>query len=529
MEIAFRADASVQIGTGHVMRCLTLADTLREHGAECFFLCRPHDGHLFDLVAARRHEAIVLPACTVQTVPASDPTLPAHAHWLGTDWTTDAEDSGLALASTLTGGHVDWLIVDHYALDRRWEQAMRPHCRRLLVVDDLADRPHDCDLLLDQNLGRRAEHYRDLLPPGAQTLIGPRYALLRPEFATLRTESLARRKQPQFRHLLITIGGVDKDNATGRVLDALDGCDLPSDLEITVVLGPHAPWLSQVQTQAATMRWPTRVLVGVSDMARLMTDADLAIGAAGSTSWERCSLGIPSLLLVLTGNQVPGAQALALAGAAMVVGDHAKTEWRECLGEALSGLHEAGALAALSARAAGICDGKGAARVRTVIETSHVTIREAGPNDVKRIWEWRYQGDTSRYYISSSIPTLCDHQKWFKKALHENDRMLLIACRNGNPVAHVRLDRQQADPVTALVSICVSPAFRGQGIAGPAMQVALDHAEQKGITRFLAQVHSDNRPSITLFERCGFLRAGHNGDFIDYSLDRSMRYEERKC
>lgn len=314
MRAAFRADASVEIGTGHVMRCLTLADALHESGAECLFLCRQHNGHLLDLIAKRGHEAIALPLHEADW-PASDPGLPAHAHWLGTDWVTDAADSSEALA----GRYIGWLVVDHYALDRRWEQAMRPHCRRLMVVDDLADRPHDCDLLLDQNLGRRAEDYRGLLPPEARTLIGPHYALLRPEFAALRTESLARREHPELGHLLVTMGGVDKDNATGAVLDALAGCDLPPDLRITVVLGPHAPFLAQVRARAETMPRPTRVLAGVGDMARLMADADLAIGAAGSTSWERCCLGLPTIQTVLAENQLMIADALAQADVAITI------------------------------------------------------------------------------------------------------------------------------------------------------------------------------------------------------------------
>lgn len=311
--VAFRADASVEIGTGHVMRCLTLADALRDEGAQCLFLCRPHEGHLLDLIADRRHEAIALPRHG--TVTPADPNAPAHADWLGADWETDAEDCRKALA----GREADWLIVDHYALDHRWEKAMRQICHHLLVVDDLADRAHDCDILLDQNLGRRAADYRNLLPQGAQTLIGPRYALLRPEFSALREESLARRKHARLRHLLITMGGVDKDNATGAVLDALKGCDLPRELQIAVVMGPYAPWLAQVRAQAATMPRPTQVLSGVRDMARLMVEADLAIGAAGSTSWERCCLGLPTIQLVLADNQALIADALEQASAAVTL------------------------------------------------------------------------------------------------------------------------------------------------------------------------------------------------------------------
>jgi UDP-2,4-diacetamido-2,4,6-trideoxy-beta-L-altropyranose hydrolase len=313
LEIVFRVDASLGIGTGHVMRCLALADVLRVRGADCTFICRPHTGHLMELISQRGHKILPLPALVGGVANATVP--PAYANWLGTDWLSDVRDTCKTLGSKI----VDWLVVDHYALERRWEQALRTNCRKLMVIDDLADRMHDCDLLLDQNLGRKAEDYCDLLPLRATILIGPQYALLRPEFAQLRTESLARRANPQIKHLLITMGGVDKDNATGRVLQALKSSHLPVGLQINVVLGPKAPWLQQVQAQAIQMNRLSHVLVGVNNMARLMADSDLAIGAAGSTAWERCCLGLPSLILVLSDNQQAGATALQNAGAAILL------------------------------------------------------------------------------------------------------------------------------------------------------------------------------------------------------------------
>ena len=314
MHFAFRTDASLHIGTGHVMRCLTLADALYERGVKSTFICRPHTGHLLDLIQQRAHIAIALaPADDVFTFPAD----PSHAKWLGTDWVSDAEQTQQALGNQA----VDWLVVDHYALDRRWEQAMRPLTRRIMVIDDLADRQHDCDLLLDQNLGRQPLDYEGHPCGQTQMLIGPAYALLRPEFADWREHSLQRRVQPQLKNLLITMGGVDQANASGQLLDALIGCELPVDLKITVVMGSTAPWLAQVQAQAAAMPCPTQVLSGVSNMAQLMAESDLCIGAAGGSAWERCCLGLPTLVLILAANQQAGAMALQAHGAAWLAAD----------------------------------------------------------------------------------------------------------------------------------------------------------------------------------------------------------------
>lgn len=300
------------------MRCLTLADSLCEHGIRCSFVCRPHQGDLLALIAQRGHQALALPELQNGTKPIHNGI--AHAHWLGTDWATDAQDTQQTLSAHTDGEPVDWLVVDHYALDVHWEEALRPQAKRIMVIDDLADRPHACDLLLDQNLGRSAKDYGGLLKRQLTTLLGPQYALLRPEFAALRAQSLARRQSnPHLGRLLITMGGVDKDNATSQVLAALQICNLPANLRVMVVMGPHAPWLAQVKAQATQMPWHTEVLVGVDNMAQLMADSDLAIGAAGGTAWERCSLGLPSLVLVLATNQLPGAVALQKAGSAMAI------------------------------------------------------------------------------------------------------------------------------------------------------------------------------------------------------------------
>jgi len=321
MRIVFRADASLQIGTGHIMRCLTLADALREQGAECHFICREHLGNLIEHIRGKGHKVHALAyALPVEANLLAINKLPteshlAHSHWLGAAQEQDVADC-VALMSDL---HPDWLIVDHYALDVRWETALQPYYRKLMVIDDLADRAHVCDLLLDQTFGRNPDDYKSWIPLGCTLLCGSQYALLRPEFAALRKYSLERRENPQLEHLLITMGGVDKDNATCQVLEALRHCALPANCHITVIMGTSAPWLSEVRQQAVQLPWPTEVRVNVSDMALLMADSDLAIGAAGSTSWERCCLGLPTVMVVLADNQKTAAALLEQAQAVLML------------------------------------------------------------------------------------------------------------------------------------------------------------------------------------------------------------------
>ncbi len=364
MKIAFRTDASLEIGTGHVMRCLTLAEALRDKGAQSLFICREHEGNLLATVRQRGFEGVGLPACNGKDPAKTEETenLPAHAAWLGCDWQTDARQS----AEILSCSGSDWLIVDHYALDVRWEKALRSCCRHLMVIDDLADRSHDCDVLLDQNLGRNKQHYHDLVPDHCALLVGPQYALLRPEFARLRHYSLKRRENVKLRHLLISMGGVDKGNATGEVLKALKECALPDDCRISVIMGASAPWLAQVRQQADQMPWPTEVAVNVSDMAQRMANADLAVGAAGGTSWERCCLGLPTLLVVVAENQWAGARALDEARAGLFVGD--LTDIAHELPKCVEALWSSEGFRELGNRSSQITDGHGAQKVVAKLE-----------------------------------------------------------------------------------------------------------------------------------------------------------------
>ena len=364
MKIAFRADASIQIGTGHVMRCLTLADELRAKGKQCHFISRAHSGHLLEVIRQRGHTVTALP--TSQLSPAAENDLAsqsAHSTWLGCDLQIETQQTAAILADM----QPDWLVVDHYALDQQWEDSLAPNYRRLLVIDDLADRPHRCDLLLDQNLGRQPQDYSRLVPSQCKVLTSPSYALLRPEFALLRPYSLERRHAlPILRHLLITMGGVDKHNATGQVLQALKTCALPQETRITVVMGLTAPWLQNIQEMAMRMPWPTEVVVNVNDMAQRMADSDLAIGAAGSTCWERCCLGLPTIMVVLADNQNEAATHLLKAGAANSLA-FSSLLYQDIYDQLLDFIDNREQLVKMSACAAAITDGFGVERVAAVM------------------------------------------------------------------------------------------------------------------------------------------------------------------
>ncbi|ERS10120.1 hypothetical protein Q668_20930 [Alcanivorax sp. PN-3] len=363
--VFFRTDASTCIGTGHVMRCLTLAKALKEQGAECAFIGREHPGHLLDLLEKEGFACHRLPAPRPTIAPGdvSDNGGSDYAFWLGVPREQDANDC----LPIIKQSQPDWLVVDHYALDADWEQRLRPHVGKIMVIDDLANRSHDCDLLLDQNLGRKASDYADKVPAACKVLTGPEFALLRPEFAAHRDSSLARRRTaPSLTHILVTMGGVDAHNATGSVLCALAKSHLPEACRISVVMGAKAPWLQQVQARAAAMPYQTEVLSGINNMAETMSSADLCIGAAGSTSWERCALGLPSLTVVLADNQEAIADALSQTGAALAL---TLTPLEEELPRHIARLQkQPGILKSMSDAAAGVTSGAGVATVMECLQ-----------------------------------------------------------------------------------------------------------------------------------------------------------------
>lgn len=505
ISVAFRADASIEIGSGHVMRCLTLADTLAAAGARCTFVCRDLPGHRADLIAARGHAVDLLPG-PAEARPDTIPGAPAHASWLPVGQTEDAFEFVALLSDT----PVDVVVVDHYALDARWERAVRPAARRLVALDDLSDRAHACDLLLDQNLGRDASDYDGLVPPATGRLIGPRFALVRPNFTTARNASLTRRRRPKLQRILLSLGGVDRDNVTGLVLDTITGMDPPPVQSVDVVLGATAPWLDDVCSRCAALPFASELHIDTPRMAELMAAADLAIGAGGGTSWERCCLGLPTLIIILAENQAPAARALHAAGASLTL-DHAEPA---ALCSALRRLGRPDVLAAMSRRAAAVCDGRGTHRVVRAVLATLPDVRRAATGDAAAVWEWRHAAGAARFYRSGTESPYPEHERWFEAALADPDRLMLIAELRGAPVAHLRFD-PVADG-TAAVSISMAPAARGQGLSRTCLEAGIARAGAHGFGRIAAEVHADNAASVRLFEGSGFRFRQRDGKFITY-------------
>lgn len=350
MKVLFRADASYSIGSGHVMRCLTLAGALRSRGAQCAFASRPLEGNMIDAIRDEGYSVYVMSA---EGSPSVEEPLAT-----GASKPSDARETSLAVSEYAP----DWLVVDHYEIDQHWERQM-VGCARLMIVDDLADRSHVGDVLVNQNLAASFMDYQGLVSKDCELLLGTKYAILRPEFLEARNVSRLRRRASE---LLIAMGGSDPDDATGEALEAIrrQYRRFPQMERVSVILGANAVWCKRVREIAASMPIPTTVDVAVLDMARRMTGADLSIGAGGTTSWERCCVGLPSIVVSIAENQVPIAQNLDRAGAAAYMGPIHSQTWKERLVGALEQLvSNPFILEKMSSRAFELVDGLGADRI----------------------------------------------------------------------------------------------------------------------------------------------------------------------
>jgi UDP-2,4-diacetamido-2,4,6-trideoxy-beta-L-altropyranose hydrolase len=365
MRVVIRADAASHIGRGHVMRCLTLANALKEKGAEVCFVCRPFVGHLGKRIVAERHQLRLLPPATQVIKPEPDLVeTPPHATWLGEGWETDL----MQTREVLGGKYFDWLIVDHYSLDGRWESAMHKFARKIMVVDDLADRKHDCDFLLDQNLYENMKaRYDGLISPKCVRLLGPKYVLLRPEFLEARNKM--RYRDGSINRVLVFFGGADPSNETAKVLKAFALLD-ESEIVLDVVVCGDSPEKEAIKNLYETMH-NINFYDDVTDMAHLMLRADLAFGGSGGSTWERMSLGLPAVVIPVALNQLQVANDVAAMGAIYYMGKPEDVTAEKIAGFLKKLLVNPCDLTSMSAKASTLIDGRGVEHVvQALIENS---------------------------------------------------------------------------------------------------------------------------------------------------------------
>ncbi len=485
IRIGIRADASVRTGSGHVMRCLTLAQPLRQTGAEIAFICQEIRGNLIDLIESSGFRAIAL------STPEGD-------------WEADATATCASL------GQADWVIVDHYGLDWRWESRVRQVAARIMTIDDLADRRHDCNLLLDQNLVEDMDsRYLALLPATCRKLIGPHFALLRPEFRL----ASQKHRDGDIRRIFVFFGAGDPDNETTKALDAISLLNRP-EIAVDVVVGASNPNFDSLSKLCRSL--PNVTLHRqVGEMAKLMSKADLSIGAGGTITWERCALGLPSIVISIAANQEKGALAVANSGASIYLGRSEDVTVERILSALKHLLEDGRERLAMSECGKRLVDGLGTNRVANAImelTPEWIGLRQAAMGDSADLFEWRNAAETRKYSHDPREISPDEHERWIESTLGRNDRHLLIGEVSGRPVGVLRYDLEGE---IAVVSVYLVPGQHGKGLGTALIRAGIfwakDHLPETRVLR--ASIHPDNIASRKAFVKAGYRESGGYFEF----------------
>jgi UDP-2,4-diacetamido-2,4,6-trideoxy-beta-L-altropyranose hydrolase len=469
----------VAIATGHVMRCLALAQAWQDSGGQVVFAMAESTPAIDELLRVEGMGVVQL-----QVSPSS---------------VEDARD----VSALARDRHAIWAVVDGYRFDSEYQRNLKNAGLKLLFVDDLGQCEHYCaDLVLNQNAHASESMYQGR-EVHTKLLLGPRFAMLRRNFA--RWRKWRREVTPNGRKVLVTMGGSDPDNFTVVVLESLRKVKIDG-LEVVVVLGgsnPHAGFAKQVASQSSAIR----ILKNASNMPELMAWADVAVAAAGSTCGEMCLLGLPALLIDLAENQTPVARELGRTGVAIHLGSSKEVTASQIAEEVQSLLLSTELRSSLSHRSSELVDGEGAERVVAAVYEGGLRLRRVRRNDCRQLWEWANDPEVRPVSFATEPISWERHQQWFNSKLCDPNAVLYFVVDSANiPAGQVRY---QIDGTTAAVSISLSPQFRGKGYGRVVLKMATEDLFQTtAVTQIDAYVKPNNTASLRLFTRVGYVRMG---------------------
>lgn len=498
--VAIRTDASLVMGTGHLKRCLSLAESLNSMGAEPCLVVR-----LIDEVAPRLLDASPwpvhwLPPPARAPSPARPEERPPHHAWACVPWQQDIEETTLALKNQ----SLDWLVLDHYAFDARWHQVMRRALGcRLLVIDDTADRALDADALLDQNehVDHRLKYDNRMLNPDARWWVGPRFALL----SNVYRNAPRHQFHEQVRSIGVFMGGTDPGGASRHALLACRQAGFRGVVE--VVSTSMNPYLDELR-QACATHGPTTLTLDAPDLTAFFSRHDLQIGAGGGATWERCCMGAPTVGMALADNQITVIQSLAAQGAMFAAHSgliDCPRKLSDTLRQALEHLlHSADARRRLGSRAQALVDGCGSQRVALAMLGHRLTLRRATPRDAQLLHGWRNHPAIRQVCGDPEPISWEQHEAWMTRVCASHTRWLWVAYVGAMPVGSIRFDTLPHGHLE--VSLYLDPAFAGLGLGTHLLQTGEDTMQKCLSSDFVveAEVLPDNAMSRRLFTSAGY-------------------------
>ncbi len=494
MKRVFRVDSSEEIGFGHLSRCLNLAEELRLRGNDVTFVCRDLDGAGISSLEEKLFRTVLLPRSTdviLQSVDASE------------------------LIASFAGVRPDWVVLDNYSLGSEWENAVRPFVEKIAIIEDLADRHHDCDLLIDQNYSdRTVEIFKQQVPEACKFLIGPKYAMLNSVFAKLREVSVTPRTE--LKRVFVFCGGSDPRNLTKTVLDALSGDEF-LNLAIDVVIGAQ----NQNFKPGSTKRYGSNIQFHESsdDFAKMMSKSDLAIGAGGTTTWERMCLGVPSIIVSIAENQVPTCEKLGREGFVRYLGPQSEVTNESVAGAVREFLKTPSALGAVSFKSQIVVDGKGCKRVaEAMCPTSgdELKVRLATKHDCIDYFNWVNDLQVRENSLDSADIEWTGHQKWFTEKINSESTKMYVLEASGLPVGQIRFELVDE---TAEISYSLDELVRGRGWAATAVEVAIKDFRNQNSHLLKAQVKKANVRSRSVFRTLGFVETSiETSEILEFQL-----------
>lgn len=474
--LLIRADASVDIGTGHVMRCLALAQAWQDRGGAVVFSSARMPKNLEKSLLRRRLHV------SRQPFPIGTP-----------------EDASAVVNRARSMG-VDWVMVDGYQFGAEFEESLKEAGLRVLFVDDLGCvRRYSADIVLNQNSYADAAMYRSRAA-STRLLLGPRYALLRREFLVARCARppLASRAQ----RLLVTIGGSDPEKITGLVLDSLKLLRDDS-LEVRVVVGPAN--VNGADLLRRQVNYALEVVDG-ADMPQFMNWADAAISAAGITTWELLYMGIPSLLIIAAENQRGNAEALDASGAAINLGWYGQLRPADVAERISAMLADTQLRSRLREKGVTLVDGNGTQRLLRCMHGQRLNIRRTTVKDAQLLWKWANDAETRAASFTTARIPWETHLAWFSERLVDPETFLYIAVDDGEPIGQLRF-KLEGD--IAIVSVSVAGEHRGKGYGKELLCLGTDKVFEDSRAKTVnAYVKSSNAASQRAFLRAGFKVAG---------------------
>ena len=481
MKIIFRVDASGEVGFGHLSRCINLAEVLRSRGNEVSFVCRDDEAKSFRALEDRLFATLLLPMLAV-----GEPV--------------NQQEDAQQTIQALLGERPEWLIVDTYTLDKVWEHLMRPHVAKIAVIEDLFGREHDCDLLIDQNYSERsAASFEKFVSKTCELLLGPRFALIGDQFRKLR--ELKSKPAPELKRIFIFCGGSDPQNLTQQVIDEIS-CSELGNIVVDVVVGAQDKTFDR--EAALKLNANIKIHEASGEFARIMSIADLAIGAGGTTSWERLCLGVPSIVVSIAENQNSACESLGRDGLIDYLGAQSSLKSGALRDAVVKAKTNYASLFDQIERGQILVDGRGCERVAEVMcpsDESELAVRLAKSNDCVEFFNWANDPVVREQSLSTSTIQWLDHKKWFSEKISSNTCEMYVMETSGLPVGQVRFEKSGD---LAEISYSLDKIVRSRRWASVTLEMAMKMFGQKCSSTLRARVKRSNAKSSAVFMQLGF-------------------------